>query len=86
MQMMLAPEANLYPVPNDISDKVAAQFSVCILTLSTDHTWHDMLFACFTWTLAKPLMFSAALAKPTAGAKHVYQAVQASEALKWISR
>ena len=65
MQMMLAPEANLYPVPDDISDTVAAQFSVCILTLSRDYTWHDMLFACFTQTLAMPLMFTAALAKAT---------------------
>lgn len=81
MQMMLAPEANLYPVPNDISDKVAAQFSVCILTLSRDHTWHDMLFVCFTRTFAESLMFSAALAKPTAVARHFYQALQASKAL-----
>ena len=30
LQVMLVPEANLYPVPDEVTDKVAAQFSVSI--------------------------------------------------------
>ena len=30
LQVMLVPEANLYPVPDEVTDKVAAQFSVRI--------------------------------------------------------
>ena len=31
LQVMLVPEANLYPMPDGVADKVAAQFSVSIL-------------------------------------------------------
>lgn len=31
LQVMLVPEANLYPVPDEVTDSVAAQFSVSVL-------------------------------------------------------
>ncbi len=48
LQVMLAPEANLYPVPDGMSDKVAAQFSVrslaCAATIQRlENVRHDSL-------------------------------------------
>ena len=42
LQIMLVPETNLYPVPDEVTDRVAAQFSVSVLIME-NHQHHGIL-------------------------------------------
>ena len=44
LQMMLAPEENLYPVPDDVPDEVGAQFAVTALP------YFEHIVALLVWT------------------------------------